>query len=62
MPVGREEELQVLLDALDGASAGRGATAVVLTVYLLGNSTLYGSVLSFRDPDGMALEFFAPPA
>jgi hypothetical protein len=22
----------------------------------------YGSGLSFRDPDGIALEFFAPPA
>jgi glyoxylase I family protein len=22
----------------------------------------YGSALSFRDPDGIALEFFAPPA
>ena len=22
----------------------------------------YGSGLSFRDPDGVALEFFAPPA
>jgi hypothetical protein len=24
--------------------------------------THYGSALSFRDPDGIALEFFAPPA
>jgi hypothetical protein len=22
----------------------------------------YGSALSFKDPDGIALEFFAPPA
>ncbi len=26
------------------------------------NDASYGSALSFRDPDGIALEFFAPPA
>jgi catechol-2,3-dioxygenase len=26
------------------------------------NDALYGSALSFRDPDGLPLEFFAPPA
>ena len=26
------------------------------------NDAGYGSALSFRDPDGLPLEFFAPPA
>lgn len=33
------------------------------TVFALGiKDARYGSGISFRDPDGIALEFFAPPA
>ncbi len=40
-----------------------GLAHAALTVRDLQRSTAhYGSGVSFKDPDGIALEFFAPPA
>ena len=45
-------ELLAWADRLDELGIGHGAV----------KEAAYGSGLSFRDPDGIALEFFAPPA
>jgi catechol 2,3-dioxygenase-like lactoylglutathione lyase family enzyme len=44
-------ELQAWADRLDNLGIGHGGIV----------DAGYGSGLSFRDPDGIALEFFAPP-
>ena len=45
-------ELQEWVDRLNGLGIKHGGIV----------DAAYGSGLSFRDPDGIALEFFAPPA
>jgi glyoxylase I family protein len=45
------EELEKWMSRLDELGIEHGAI----------NDAAYGSGLSFRDPDGIALEFFAPP-
>jgi catechol-2,3-dioxygenase len=45
-------ELEDWLERLDGLGIGHGGIV----------DAHYGSGISFRDPDGNALEFFAPPA
>ena len=46
------EELQKWAARLDELGIGHGSI----------KDAAYGSGLSFRDPDGIALEFFAPPS
>jgi glyoxylase I family protein len=50
--VERREELEKWVSRLDELGIAHGEI----------KDAAYGSGLSFRDPDGIALEFFAPPA
>jgi glyoxylase I family protein len=68
-PGGSFDEVQTGLDHVAFACADRGELETWLA--RLGELGIenggivdahYGSGLSFRDPDGIALEFFAPPA
>jgi NhaP-type Na+/H+ or K+/H+ antiporter len=51
-----------------GCRASRPTTAAPILVFVAGHQARrdrrrhYGSSVSFRDPDNIALEFFAPPA
>jgi glyoxylase I family protein len=45
-------ELEAWVERLDALGIGHGGIV----------DAAYGSGLSFRDPDGIALEFFAPPS
>jgi catechol-2,3-dioxygenase len=49
---GSRAELQEWADSLDSLGIAHGGIV----------DAPYGSGLSFRDPDGIALEFFAPPS
>jgi len=50
--VGDRSELEIWEKRLDQLDIGHGEI----------NDAAYGSGLSFRDPDGLPLEFFAPPS
>ena len=67
-PSGRFDEHEVGLDHVSFSCADRGALqtwAARLDALGVDHGEIvdahYGSGLSFRDPDGIALEFFAPP-
>ena len=68
-PVGQFSEFRVGLDHIGFGCADRGELEQwVGRLDTLGvehggiKDASYGSGLSFRDPDGIALEFFAPPS